>query len=384
MQHPRLSFILLTSIAVSSWAQTESSRLGGLDQSSLHPTWVVESAQLNPLDALIPRLCDRQVVFIGEQHDRYEDHLTQAAIIQGLQHCGRPLAIGMEMFQQPYQEALDDYRAGRIDESELLRRTEYFDRWRFDYRLYRPILALARAHGIPLIALNLSAELTRKVGDRGIAGLSPEERVQLPEIDRSDPDYRARLQEVFQRHPAEQQRNFEHFFEVQLLWDEGMAERAARYLAEHPDHLMVVLSGSGHLEFGQGIPKRLARRLPVRMAILLNGSERRLDPGVADLFFYPPSIALPSAGKLGVQLADRPDSKGGMVIQGLTEDSGAQAAGLKAGDRLLRIDGQLIRDYTDVRLALLDARPGQRVQVDLARSALLGADEYLTLEVELR
>ena len=33
---------------------------------------------------------------------------------------------------------------------------------------------------------------------------------------------------------------------------------------------MVVLAGSGHLEYGQGIPKRLLRRVPVESAILLN------------------------------------------------------------------------------------------------------------------
>ena len=42
-----------------------------------------------------------------------------------------------------------------------------------------------------------------------------------------------------------------------------MAERAARYLQEHPEKTLVVLAGGGHLEYGQGIPKRLLRRVPV-------------------------------------------------------------------------------------------------------------------------
>ncbi len=107
----------------------------GEDQLLDTRTLVVDLANLTNLEALIPRLADRRVVFVGEAHDRYEDHLNQLAIIRGLHQRGADLAIGMEMFQQPFQAALDAYIAGEIDEDEMLRRTDYFERWRFDYRL---------------------------------------------------------------------------------------------------------------------------------------------------------------------------------------------------------------------------------------------------------
>lgn len=358
---------------------------GELPMSSLqgNPTRVLESAHLTDMDALIERLDDKRVIFVGEQHDRYADHLNQAAIIEGLLARGRSVAIGMEMFQQPYQPALDAYVVGEIDEAELLRRTQYFDRWRFDYRLYRPILRLARAHRVPLIALNLESELTRRVGDGGIASLSESERARLPEIDRSDLDYRLRLKAVFDRHPPEQRRDFEHFLEVQLLWDEGMAERAARYLAEHPERTLVVISGDGHIEYGQGIPKRLARRLPVPMATLLDGQGRTPDPRVADFFLYPDPVELPPTGKLGILLG-QPAPEGGMVIDGFAEDSGARTAGLQTGDRLVRVGGQPIASYADIRLALLDAAPGTKTEVEVLRPRRFGGDERLRVEVELR
>lgn len=348
-----------------------------------NPTRVLESAHLTDMDALIERLADKRVIFVGEQHDRYADHLNQAAIIEGLLAHGRSVAIGMEMFQQPYQPALDAYVAGEIDEAELLRRTQYFDRWRFDYRLYRPILRLARAHRLPVIALNLESELTRQVGDGGIASLSEADRARLPEIDRSDADHRARLEAIFKHHPAEQQRDFEHFLEVQLLWDEGMAERAARYLTEHPERTLVVISGDGHIEYGQGIPKRLVRRVPVPMATLLNGQGRTPDQSAADFFLYPDPVELPPTGKLGVLLG-QPAAEGGMTIDGFAEDSGAKTAGLQVGDRLVRVDGQPIASYADIRLALLDAEPNGKVEVEAIRSRRLGGDEQLTVEVELR
>lgn len=385
--HDRLTLatiLAMTSILTLAGEPSVSSmnRMDGVSALQGNPTRVLESAHLTDMDALIERLADKRVIFVGEQHDLYADHLNQAAIIEGLLAHGRSVAIGMEMFQQPYQPALDAYVAGEIDEAELLRRTQYFDRWRFDYRLYRPILRLARAHRIPVIALNLESELTRQVGAGGVASLSEADRARLPEIDRSDTDHRARLEAIFKHHPAEQQRDFEHFLEVQLLWDEGMAERAARYLTEHPDATLVVIAGGGHVEYGQGIPKRLARRLPLSMATLINGQGRTPDPRMADFFLYPDPVELPASGKLGVMLG-QPSAEGGMPIQDFAEDSGAKTAGLQTGDRIIRVGEQPIASYADIRLALLDAEPGRRVEVEAVRSPLIGGDERLTVEVEL-
>ena len=42
-------------------------------------------------------------------------------IIKDLHRRGRNIAIGMEMFQRPFQKALDDYIEGKIDEREFLK-----------------------------------------------------------------------------------------------------------------------------------------------------------------------------------------------------------------------------------------------------------------------
>jgi uncharacterized iron-regulated protein len=369
----------------------------GEDQILDTRTAVVDLATLTNLEALIPRLADRRVVFVGEAHDRYEDHLNQLAIIRGLHQQGTALAIGMEMFQQPFQPALDAYIAGEIDEDEMLRRTDYFERWRFDYRLYRPILRFAREKGIPVIALNLEREITGKVGDGGLESLSADERARIPaEIDNDDSAYRERVKAVFDLHPKgwqeqaegddkdegkDEGKAFERFLSVQLLWDEGMAERAARYLQDHPDKRMVILAGSGHLEYGQGIPKRLLRRLPLSSAIVLNGGMRDLDPQAADYLLFPRRVELAATGRLGVMLDT--EAKGpGVAVQGFSDNSGAAAAGMKEGDRILRVGDKDIGVYADIRLALIDSRPGQKLPVEVERGAA-DAGERLTLEVEL-
>jgi len=365
-------------------------------------TAVVDMTTLGDLNGLIDKLASRRLIFIGETHDRYEDHLNQLAIIDGLRLRGKDVAIGMEPFQQPFQGDLDAYIAGTIDEAELLRRTDYFERWRYDFRLYRPILRLARAHGIPVIALNLEREITEAVGDGGIDALDSAQRSRIPaDLDRSDAAYVARVRAVFDAHPmtrekdkaddeetspeaaaATAQARFERFLTVQLLWDEGMAERAAAYLQEHPEKTLVVLAGSGHLEYGQGIPNRVQRRIQVPAAVVLNGTRRDLDPKAADFLLFPRGIALPAAGLLGVLLDT--ESKGeGVAVKGFSEDSGAKAAGMEEADRIVRVGETPIAAYADLRIALVDSRPGQRVQVEVLRKPLFGSPDRVGLEVEL-
>jgi len=347
-------------------------------------TKVLDVASLGELDALIEQLADDRIVFVGETHDRYEDHLNQLAIIRGLHERGKPIAIGMEFFQQPFQDRLDAYIAGDLSEAALLRESEYFERWRFDYRLYRPILRYAREQGIPLIALNLPREITDKVGDGGIASLSPEEAELIPEeIDRDAPGYRAHLEAIFAMHPKAEDASFDHFLEVQLLWDEGMAERAARWLQDNPDSQLIVLAGSGHVEYGRGIPSRVQRRLEVPMAIVMSGQQRPLDPKMADFLLYPQPVSLPKTGLMGVMLDT--DSEGdGVAIQGFAQQSGAREAGVKEGDRIIEIGDTPVGSYADIRIALMDSRPGQQMPIAVLREPLVGAAEQLSFDVTLQ
>jgi uncharacterized iron-regulated protein len=374
---------LLLSLSILAEADRPKGQGGGEPEASDTFTAVVDLKALSTMDQLIEKLASKRVIFVGETHDRYEDHLDQLAVIEGLHKKGRDIAIGMEMFQQPFQSYLDAYVKGEISEKELLRKTEYFDRWRFDYRLYRPILRFAREHRVPLVALNLEQEITGKVGKGGLGSLSPQERARIPsDIDRDDQDYRKRLEAVFQQHPRAEEKDFERFLEVQLLWDEGMAERAARYLREYPEKTLVVLAGTGHLEYGQGIPRRLLRRVPVESAILLDGKQRGLDPEIADFLLYPQPVPLPASGQLGV-LLDM-DSKGeGIAVKGFAESGGAEDAGMEEGDRILAVGEYPIASYSDIRIALLGRHPGEKLPVEVLRKHLFGHGERLTLEVQL-
>ncbi len=322
------------------------------------------------------------MVFVGETHTRYDHHLNQLAIIEGLYNHNPNLAIGMEFFQQPFQPYIDDYIAGRIDEKAFLRDTEYYQRWRFDYRLYKPILDFAREKNIPVIALNVPQEITSKVGREGLESLTTEERKQIPQrMDSASEDYRQRLEAVYASHPHTGGSRFDNFLAVQLLWDEGMAERAARYLAQHPNRQLVVLAGSGHLEYGMGIPERLSRRRDVETVIVLQDLHGELEPERADFLLLPQEQRLPPAGMLGAALDS---GERGVEVMSFSEDSAAQAAGIREGDLILALDGEPVKRFADVKLALWDKKPGELVTVRILRSRWLLGDQELDVDVGLR
>ncbi len=327
---------------------------------------VVDTRTLLDVPRLVERLAKKRVVYVGETHDRYAHHLVQLEIIRGLHEAGVPLAIALEFFQQPYQHVLDDWVAGRITEAEMLRGTEYFTRWRFDYRLYRPILRYAREQRIPLVALNVPREVTQAVSRKGFAGLEGAQRRWIPtQVDTSDAAYRERLEAIFARHPEQtRKRAFEHFYEAQLLWDEGMAQRLAAYLEAHPRRQVVVLTGSGHVAFRHGIPDRLQRRIPVDDVVVLLGADALVSPDVGDYVVNPPAEELPPRGRLGIFMKD---TERAVVVVGFSADSPARKAGVRKEDRLRAIDGRPVRTTADVRLALLDARPGDQVTLEIER-----------------
>lgn len=333
---------------------------------------------------LIPELVNNRVIYVGETHTRYDHHLIQLEIIRQVHALHPELAIGMEFFQQPFQQPLDAYIRGELDERGMLRRTEYYDRWRYDYRLYAPILRFAREQGIPLVALNLPAELTQKVSRVGLDDLSDEERAQIPDdIDRSDEAYAQRLKKIYSQHPESQAPNFEKFLTAQLLWDEGMAQAIVDYLTAHPATHMIVLAGSGHLAYGSGIPKRVSRRMPLDSSIVLNNWEDTLDPGLADIVLLPEEQVLPKAGKLGASL-DEDKDQGIVGLEACLPDSPCANTGLKAGDQILSIDGETITSMAALRVMMWDKQPGDTITLTIQRKHWFAPVEELTYQITLQ
>ncbi len=334
----------------------------GMVRELAKPAAVVEVSGLKNLAGVIRQVDGRKIIYVGEAHDRFSHHVVQLEVIKALKGKERKVAIGMEMFPRPFQKDLDDYVSGQIDEKEFLRKTEYLSRWRFDYNLYRPILQFARSEKIPVVALNIQTEIVEKVARGGLDSLSDEEKKSVPaQMDFSDGAYRERLRKIFQEH-KDFPGNFDFFYQAQVLWDETMAKSIDDFLKKSPEYQMVVLAGTGHLAFGSGIPKRAARRNGYDYAIRLNDVD--LEKDVADYVLYPGPIPIEESPKLGVFLAEE---KGQVVIQGFSEGSAAEKAGIQKGDIILSLDQTPIHNVNDARLEILFKKRGEPVKVKILR-----------------
>ncbi len=331
------------------------------------------------LNSILPKLAIHKAVLVGEIHTRYGDHLNQLAVIKGLHQRWGKMAIGLEMVQQPYQSALDDYIAGRINEHDMLRRTQWYDRWKYDFRLYRPIFRYAKQNRIPLVALNVPKEITRRITKVGINGLTAKERAQLPRtLDKSNPAYTARLKKVFGGHMKTSSKRFAQFMEAQLAWDEGMASQAARYLQRHPGYKMVIIAGGGHVINREGIPDRLQRRIHSKPAVVLNNINGIPNPTQGDFLLLSKDVKLPEAGKLGIAMKES-DAKNGVIVSLVQAHSAAAKAGIQTGDKIVRLGNMPIRASEDVLLWALDKKPGDSAMLLLKRN-----QQMLTKKITLR
>lgn len=347
--------------------------------------------RIKPFESLIDELATNRVVYIGETHTSRPDHLLQLMLIEALHKQGRQLAIGMEMFPRTSQPALDRYINDQdFSEAEFLTQARYFSVWGYDYRLFRPIFDFARKHKIPLIGLNVEREIVSSVFKNGSFDTLSEEQIQtLPsEMQLDMPGYIERLRATHQMHLHGKQTegNFSGFIQAQALWDETMAATIAQHLQDDPDTSMVVLAGSQHTRKDSGIPPRVARRIDVAQASVLNSAtnfESLQDLSLTtDYLFFFDTYELVPQGKIGVILEEKMvDNKSRLKISGLSPQSNSETAGLITDDLLIFIDEFTIHNMVDVKLALLDRKAGESVNIGILRSV---GDEMTEMSIPVK
>ena len=346
------------------------------------PPQAITVAKTQSFDDIVGELLKSRVIYVGEGHTKYEDHLLQLRIIRALHQHDPKFAIGMEMFNRSAQPALDEYITGTIDEAEMLRKTEYFKRWGYDYRNYRGIISFARLHQIPLVALNQEKEVVSKVfKDSSTSTLSEEENELLPkDRDLDMPGYQERIHRVFTMHAAPSPDQFKGFIQAQALWDETMAVSVADYLAAHPEDRMVVIAGVGHVAKAEAIPPRVARRINVEQAVVANINSTEADPKQIDYAFLLDPEQLPPGPIMGVMLTEKDER---VLIEKLSPHGKAKDVGIKENDVIIALDGQPIKTVGDLKIIMLEKKKGDKVLATIKRKRAIFSDATLEIEVPL-
>jgi uncharacterized iron-regulated protein len=220
-----------------------------------------------PESVLWEQMFEARAICFGELHPNPEHHVAQSSALNELARRaeaeGRTLAVGFEMFQRPYQAALDAFVAGQIEEDELLLDTEYQTRWGWAFELYRPLLSAARDYGLPALALNAPTELTRKIARMGLASLDADEREQLPELDLENAAHACYFSNIGRVGACPSETTPSNTYTAQVVWDETMADTAASWLEAAGDEAqLIIFAGMGHCQ-DSAIPERITRRTGV-------------------------------------------------------------------------------------------------------------------------
>lgn len=202
-------------------------------------------------------LATRDVVFFGELHDNVEGHQAYAELARLIAERRPDLVISMEMFERDTQGVVNDYLRGRIDEAAFL---HHGRPWKNYARDYRPLIELARARKLDVIAGNLPRSVSAKVASKeGSTSPFLPRRSSAP-IDR----YWELFAESMKDHPGAEGR-VERMYHAQCAKDDAMAESIADYLNTNPHRqpLVIHCNGNFHSDYGLGTATRLAERAPL-------------------------------------------------------------------------------------------------------------------------
>lgn len=273
---------------------------GGIEAAGL-PYQIIDArtGRAVETEAFWSKAAAARAICVGEDHPNPHHHWVQLETVKQLGHRlnGAKLAVGMEMVQRPFQGVLDDYAGKHIDEAALRSRTGWSDRWGYDYALYGPTINAAVGQGATLLALNAPDELRKKISHHGLESLSPDERAQVPELKLDDAQHRAWFDNLMESmggstaHAAKpedtanphdksdkdkdakdskdskdklppghpEMPSADRIYSVQVLWDETMADTAAKWLKANPNGHLIILAGNGHCH-DSAIVNRIKRR----------------------------------------------------------------------------------------------------------------------------
>lgn len=204
--------------------------------------WDMRTSREIPFEAMLERAVQSRLVILGETHDNPEHHRLQARILAAMLQAGRSPALAMEQFDHEHQNALDAARRHGERDPERIADAGRLERKGWSWPDYRPLVELAIANDLPIVAANLSREEARSLARMGrpAEGLGP-----------ANSELRARLErDLVEGHCGRRPATLAGLIEAQRARDAHMAAALER----SGERGAVLIAGAGHARRDRGVP----------------------------------------------------------------------------------------------------------------------------------
>ncbi len=127
----------------------------------------VHAGRFVPRDEIVARAMRARFVILGEAHDNSTHHRLQAEILAAMVGAGRLPDLAMEQFDREHQASLEAARARGKQDAEALADAGRFDRKGWRWPDYKPLLEIAAAGNLRVLAANYSRDEARTLMKSG-------------------------------------------------------------------------------------------------------------------------------------------------------------------------------------------------------------------------
>jgi uncharacterized iron-regulated protein len=263
------------------------------------------------VEDIVQAMAGVEVVLVGEIHTDPVGHWVEAELVrkalaltggEGAGGAGRPMALSLEMFERDVQGIVDEYLQDLITEDQFLASARPWEHYDPDYR---PMVEMAKASGVPVLAANAPRRYVNRVsrlGPEALNDLSPWALSFLPPLPFPPPTeaYRAEWNGLMSEMTMESQcpapeeekgaeapgghppmgpphapppeasphappsgmptrggSFMENGLQAQTLWDASMANAITTFLDGHPGALLLHMVGGFHVQNFTGIPEKV-------------------------------------------------------------------------------------------------------------------------------
>lgn len=221
------------------------------------------------------------VVLLGEVHDNAAQHALRLEAFSAWLDSGARPALALEQFDRERQAQIDRLIAqSPPPDANALIAAAGGPGWAWDH--YRPFIALALQHGLPIVAANVSRTEARRVMREGLAATGFVPEVPAAVLKAHAEDIEASHCGVLDAATAQRMAL------AQVARDQHMA----RVLQQHAGRGVVLLAGNGHVRTDVGAPLWLPSELRARSEAI--GVLEEGDPETAyDRRIYTPAQERP-------------------------------------------------------------------------------------------